>query len=37
MGEPESFGIVLNWLFNLFGLDGNPADFMKTIPSKPKY
>lgn len=37
MGEPESFFIILNWLFELFGLEGKPADFMKTIPFKPKY
>ncbi|QIW99771.1 hypothetical protein AMS68_005289 [Peltaster fructicola] len=37
MGEPESFAIILNWLYQLLGLQGNPADQMKTIPSRPKY
>ncbi|KAK0352512.1 hypothetical protein LTR59_008723 [Friedmanniomyces endolithicus] len=37
MGEPESFGIVLKWLYQLFGIEGNPADHLKTIPSRPKY
>jgi hypothetical protein len=34
MGEPESFFIILNWLYKLFGLQGNPADQMKTVPSR---
>lgn len=37
MGEPESFFVILRWLYALFGLEGNPADQMKTIPSRPKY
>ena len=37
MGEPESFIIILNWLYKLFGLDGHPGDQMRTIPSRPKY
>lgn len=37
MGEPESFFIILNWMYKLFGLAGNPADQLKTIPSRPKY
>ncbi len=37
MGEPESFGIILKWLYQLFGIEGNPADHLKTIPSRPKY
>lgn len=34
MGEPESFFIILQWIYDLFGLDGRPTDQMKTIPSK---
>lgn len=37
MGEPESFFVILKWLYKLFGLEGNPGDQMKTIPSRPKY
>ncbi|KAK3630641.1 hypothetical protein LTR56_017319 [Elasticomyces elasticus] len=37
MGEPQSFFIILNWLYKLFGMEGNPADQLKTIPSRPKY
>ena len=37
MGEPEAFMIILRWLFDLFGIDSKPPDFMKTIPSRPKY
>lgn len=37
MGEPESFFIILQWLYDLFGLEGHPAEQMKTIPSRPKY
>lgn len=37
MGEPESFGIILKWIYGLFGIQANPGDQMKTIPSRPKY
>lgn len=37
MGEPESFMIILRWLYDLFGIPGNPVDQMKTIPARPKY
>ncbi|KAK3680581.1 hypothetical protein LTR37_021158 [Vermiconidia calcicola] len=37
MGEPESFIIILTWLYKLFGLEGHPGDQMRTIPSRPKY
>jgi hypothetical protein len=37
MGEPESFFVILKWIYNLFGLQGNPGEQMKTIPSRPKY
>jgi hypothetical protein len=37
MGEPECFFFILNWLYKLFGLEGNPGDQMRTIPSRPKY
>jgi pimeloyl-ACP methyl ester carboxylesterase len=34
MGEPESFAIILKWIYDLFGLQGNPIDQLKRIPSK---
>jgi dienelactone hydrolase len=37
MGEPESFTIILNWLYKLFEMKANPVDHLKTIPSRPKY
>ena len=37
MGEPESFGIVLNWIYKLFGIRANPMDQIKTLPFQPKY
>ncbi|KAI0394720.1 alpha/beta-hydrolase [Xylariaceae sp. FL0594] len=37
MGEPESFAIVLKWLFKLLGVDGDVGKFLSTIPFKPKY
>ncbi|KAI0485299.1 yellowish-green 1-like protein [Xylariaceae sp. FL0804] len=38
MGEPESFFIILRWLFKLLDIkDGDPGKFMSTIPSKPQY
>ncbi|EMC95998.1 hypothetical protein BAUCODRAFT_34760 [Baudoinia panamericana UAMH 10762] len=37
MGEPESFFIILRWLYKLFGIEANPVDQMKTVPTKFKY
>ncbi|GAB7360783.1 hypothetical protein MBLNU230_g0770t1 [Neophaeotheca triangularis] len=37
MGEPESFFVILPWLFKLFGIQSNPVEYMSTIPSRPKY
>lgn len=37
MGEPESFFIILPWLYKLFGIEGNVGQQMSLIPSKPKY
>lgn len=37
MGEPESFVIILNWLYKLFGIEANPVDQLKTLPFKPKF
>ncbi|GAM82432.1 hypothetical protein ANO11243_004120 [Dothideomycetidae sp. 11243] len=37
MGEPESFGIVLQWIYDLLGIDAVPAEQLKTIPFKAKY
>jgi len=37
MGEPEAFGIGLSWLYGIMGIQGNPMEQMKTIPSKTKY
>jgi pimeloyl-ACP methyl ester carboxylesterase len=37
MGEPESFFVILKWIYKLFGIQANPVDQMKTIPFKPKY
>ncbi|KAI9692777.1 MAG: hypothetical protein M1820_009376 [Bogoriella megaspora] len=37
MGEPESFFIILKWLYELFGIQANAVAQMSTIPSKPKY
>ncbi|KAI9668453.1 MAG: hypothetical protein M1831_001207 [Alyxoria varia] len=37
MGEPESFSIVLTWIYKLFGIRANPVDQIKTLPFKPKY
>jgi pimeloyl-ACP methyl ester carboxylesterase len=37
MGEPESFFVIIKWIYNLFGLEGHPGEQMKTIPSRPKY
>jgi hypothetical protein len=37
MGEPESFVIILNWIYSVLGLEGNAGDQMKTLPFKAKY
>ncbi|KAM0714235.1 hypothetical protein Q7P37_010022 [Cladosporium fusiforme] len=37
MGEPESFFVIIQWIYNLFGIEGKPVDQMKTIPSRPRY
>lgn len=37
MGEPESFFIILRWIYTLFGIDANPGQQMSTIPFRPKY
>lgn len=37
MGEPESFFIILKWIYALLGIDANPISQLQTIPFKPKY
>lgn len=37
MGEPDSFFIILKWIYALLGLKGDIFDQMKTLPSRPKY
>ena len=37
MGEPESFSIILEWLYKLFGIEGNARAQLDTMPSRPKY
>lgn len=37
MGEPDSFFIILKFIYGLFGLEGNIMDQMKTLPSRSKY
>ncbi|KAK4498446.1 hypothetical protein PRZ48_011104 [Zasmidium cellare] len=37
MGEPEAFVIILQWMYNLFGLRGHPSEQLRTIPSRPQY
>ena len=37
MGEPESFFIILRWIYKLFGIQANPGAQMATIPFKPKF
>ena len=37
MGEPESFTIILAWLYKLLGLEGQPGDQLRMVPSKAKY
>ncbi|CAE7015515.1 hypothetical protein CFE70_002680 [Pyrenophora teres f. teres 0-1] len=37
MGEPDSFFLIIKWLYQLFGVKGNVGKFMATLPFKPKY
>lgn len=37
MGEPESFFIILRWIHDILGLDGDVMAQMKLIPSKTIY
>ena len=37
MGEPESFGIILNWIYGLLGIKANPIDQLKLLQFKAKY
>ena len=37
MGEPDSFFIILKWIYGVLGLEGNIMDQMKTLPSRSKY
>jgi len=37
MGEPESFHIILRWIYGLLGIEGNPVDQLKLLMFKAKY
>ncbi|KAL2126933.1 hypothetical protein VTI74DRAFT_11592 [Chaetomium olivicolor] len=37
MGEPDSFLVVLKWIHELFGLDGDIHHHLKLLPTKVKY
>jgi hypothetical protein len=37
MGEPESFGIILKWIYGLLGIEGNVGDQLKMLLFKAKY
>lgn len=37
MGEPESFLIILKWIHDLLGLDGDIMAQLKALPSRNKY
>ncbi|KAI1364574.1 Alpha/Beta hydrolase protein [Xylaria arbuscula] len=37
MGEPASFVVILQWLFELLEIPGDVRKFLMTIPFKPKY
>jgi hypothetical protein len=37
MGEPESFFIILKWIYKLFGIQAQPGKQMALIPFRPKY
>ena len=37
MGEPDSFFIILKWIYKLLNIQGDIMDQMKMLPSKTKY
>ncbi|KAI0387321.1 yellowish-green 1-like protein [Hypomontagnella monticulosa] len=37
MGEPQSFPIILKWIFELLDIQGDVGKFLSTLPFKPKY
>lgn len=37
MGEPESFFVILNWLYKLFGVKGDALKQVQSLPFKPRY
>lgn len=37
MGEPDSFFIILKWIYRLFGIEGNPVEQVKLLPFQAKY
>lgn len=37
MGEPDSFVIILQWLFDLLEISGDVEAFLATIPFKAQY
>lgn len=37
MGEPDSFIVILKWLYELLRLEGNPVDQARMLPFQPKY
>ena len=37
MGEPDSFFIILKWIYGVLGIKSDIMDQMKTLPFKPKY
>jgi len=37
MGEPDSFFIILQWIYRIFGIEANPVEQLKTLPFQAKY
>lgn len=37
MGEPDSFFIILTWIYGVLGIKGHWGPQMSTLPSKPQY
>jgi len=37
MGEPEAFFVILEWIHEVLGLDGDVKSQMRGLPSRMKY
>lgn len=37
MGEPQASFVIINWIYKLFGMEGDVGQHIATIRFKPKF